>query len=330
MRALLWVVLGFGVLWGGYWWLGSTALERGAEAWFVNAQAQGLVAERDSMAVRGFPNRFDLTVNGLHLADPATGWGWDAPFAQLFAMTWKPWHLIAALPPSQVITTPLEKVTLTSTRMMGSLVLHPGTDLALNRMVVEGEGLVALSDLGWTVGVEKLVASTSEDPSRRFSHRVGLNVTRLTPDAAVSGLLPDLPGVVDLIQLDAYALLTAPLDRHAGKTLPQLTGIELDALEIRWGGLWLSAKGSVAVASEGFAEGRIDIRVENWRHLPPVLAALGLVKPEVAPTIERALEIMARGSLDPQVLDLPLIFKSGRMSLGLLPLGPAPKLAQRQ
>jgi hypothetical protein len=53
---------------------------------------------------------------------------------------------------------------------------------------------------------------------------------------------------------------------------------------------------------------------------------MGLVQPEVAPTVERMMETMAASSGDPQVLDLPLKFSSGRMSLGPLPLGPAPRM----
>ena len=106
MRALLWIVLAAAGVWSGYWWVGSGAIEREVTAWFKQQALAGMEAQNDSVIVRGFPNRFDLTVEGLSLADPATGLGWKAPFVQVFSMTWKPWHLIAAMSPGQQIVLP--------------------------------------------------------------------------------------------------------------------------------------------------------------------------------------------------------------------------------
>ncbi|MGL6208316.1 MAG: DUF2125 domain-containing protein, partial [Paracoccaceae bacterium] len=101
-------------------------------------------------------------------------------------------------------------------------------------------------------------------------------------------------------------------------------------ISLDWGPLQVTAAGSVAAASDGVAEGQLNIRIAEWRLLPEVLAQAGAVDPVLAPTLLRAFEIMAEGSADPKVLEVPLVFKSGRMSLGALPLGPAPLLVQRQ
>ena len=71
---------------------------------------------------------------------------------------------------------------------------------------------------------------------------------------------------------------------------------------------------------------RIDIRIVEWRELVPVLVAAGLVTTDAAPTVTRALDLLAQQGDDPDILNLPLAFQQGRMSLGPLPLGPAPYL----
>ncbi len=58
----------------------------------------------------------------------------------------------------------------------------------------------------------------------------------------------------------------------------------------------------------------------------PVLVAAGIVTAEVSPTVTRAMELLAQQGPDPEVLTVPLSFNSGLMSLGPLPLGPAPDL----
>jgi hypothetical protein len=94
--------------------------------------------------------------------------------------------------------------------------------------------------------------------------------------------------------------------------------------------LELSAQGNLAPDAQGLAEGTIDLRLKGWRSLPAVVVALGLVPPANAVTLQRGLEYLAKSGAqsggDPEVIALPLTFKSGKMSLGPLPLGPAPRL----
>uniref|UniRef100_UPI00286B8E0E DUF2125 domain-containing protein n=1 Tax=Tabrizicola sp. TaxID=2005166 RepID=UPI00286B8E0E len=125
MRKLLWVLITLSALWSGYWFVGSSAVRNGAEQWFADQAAQGMTAENTGLSVSGFPNRFDLTVEGIRFADPKTGIGWEAPFAQVFAMTWKPWHIIAALPPEQTIRLPDQDIGLTSTGLRASARARP-------------------------------------------------------------------------------------------------------------------------------------------------------------------------------------------------------------
>ena len=324
MRWLLAVVLALALVWGGYWFVGAQAIERRAEDFFA---AQGAVrAGRESLAVHGFPNRFDLTVTQPEFNDPVVGWRWTAPFAQVFAMTWKPWHLIGVMANIQEIDTPSQKIGVTSTDLRGSLVLHPGTDLGLDRLVVEATALQATSDLGWQISAAKLAFATGEDASRRNVHRIGLQVTGVDLGSAVASALPDLGGVITRVHLDAHLLLTGPIDRHLGEAGVALAGVEVNDFSLGWGALQITANGSLARASEGFAEGIIDLEIQQWRQIPAALAALGLVEPGVAQTYGKALELLAKSGDDPNVLKVPLKFKAGRISLGALPLGRAPRL----
>ena len=323
MRGLLGSVLALALIWGGYWFVGAIAIERGAEDFFA---AQGARAGRASLVVHGFPNRFDLTVTQPEVNDPVVGWRWTAPFAQIFAMTWKPWHLIGVMADSQEIDTGVQQIGVTSTDLRGSLVLHPGTDLALDRLVVEGTALQATSTLGWQIGAAKLAFATAEDATRRNAVRLGLQVEAVDLGPAVAAALPDLGGVVETVHLDAHLLLTGPIDRHLGEGAVEVAAVEVNDFALDWGALQITAKGSVARASEGFAEGVIDLEIHQWRQVPAVLAALGLVEPGVAQTYGKALELLAKSGEDPDVLKVPLKFKAGRMSLGALPIGRAPRL----
>lgn len=328
MRALLVVVLVVSCLWAGYWVVGSRAVERSIEAWFA-APHDGLTASRSDVSVSGFPNRFDITVTDPALSDPARGWGWRAPFAQVFTMTWKPWHLITALPQEQEIDTPFGPFRLASSQLEGSLVVIPGTALALDRTVVSGEGLSLVRSDGWELAATKATLATRLMPDDPAAHEIGLDAATLTPDAGFRIALAaqsDLPEQIDQLRLDAIARFTAPLDRFAAQNRPRLAGIRVKEGLLRWGDMVVSATGEVTPATDGRAQGRIDLRIENWRKLVPVLVAAGIVTAEVSPTVTRAMELLAEQGPDPDVLTVPLSFGSGLMSLGPLPLGPAPDL----
>jgi hypothetical protein len=326
MRAFMMVILALGVLWGGYWFVGSTALQKGAEAWFADQVAQGRIATNGGVEVQGFPNRFDLTVTDVHLADPVTGFGWDAPFAQVFSMTWKPWHMIAALPNTQTLTLPDQVIGMASSKLQGSLKLVPGASLALDTVVVDGVDLVATSSLGWVLKAARAELATRQDASVSNGHEVNLTVTKLVPDPALIAEVPDLPGVVEVAQVDLVAGFSAPIDRFAGDMQPQVVALTVKDGQVRWGDLVVVAKGTVVADSQGLAEGRVDIHIANWRKLIAPAVAMGLVKAEVAPTVEKMMGLMAQQSGDGTSLDLPLVMTAGRMSLGPIPLGPAPRM----
>lgn len=325
MKALLWAVLAATGLWTGYWWVGASSIESAVQSWFAENAS---LASTSGVEVHGIPNRFDLTVNDVVWSDTAQGITVKSPFAQVYAMTWKPWHVIAALPSGQEITLPDQKITVGSDSLRASLELHPSTALGLRETVVEAKALSLTSDLGWTVSVEDARFATLEDPTPANTHRLGVAIANITPAASVMQALAstDLPPKLAEIYLDAHATLSAPLDRFASETHPQLLALHLTEARMIWGALKFTASGALTARSDGIAEGEIALRAEGWRRLPPVLVALGLVKPDIAPTVERMLEVIAAQSPDLDVINITLSCQDGRMSLGPLPLGPAPRL----
>ena len=328
MRVLLGVVLALGVLWAGYWFVGSYAVQNAVVAGFAGTALQEVRATNGGVSVTGFPNRFDLTVTTPEVSDAAAGWSWQAPFAQVFAMTWKPWNVIAALPNDQIIVAAGQRIGLHSTALRASLLLQPSSSLALEEVVVEGEGLVATSDRGWKLGADKVVLASRADPTQLNAQELGLDVTGLQPDPALVAQLPELGPTLSTIHLDAVLSLTAPIDRNIGERQPQISGIEVRDFQMNWGALQVTAKGKVAPGADGLAEGSIDISIKGWRSLPRLIAAAGWIAPGAVVPLEKGLESLAKSGKDPQVLSLPLTFDKGRTNLGPLPLGPAPRFGQ--
>ena len=329
MRKLLFLLVLGTALWSGYWFVGSSALRQGAEDWFTTSAARGLVAERTDLRVAGFPNRFDVTVEGLHLADPASRTGWRAPFVQVFAMTWKPWHIIAALPPDQVLTLPDQEITVKSAGLLASLRARPNATLPLAMTVAEADNLNLQSNLGWTIGAGRSVLSLAAVAGTEADYILAMDIAGLTPDPDwLATALPqgDLPPALSVIKLRATLTLTAPLDRHLGEASPRLQAVNLTDTLVNWGDVLLAAQGRIVPDDQGRASGRVEMSLTNWRRILPLLVGTGAIQPQLAPTVETMLASLAQQTGDPEVLKLPLVLEDGWMSLGPVPLGPAPLL----
>lgn len=328
MRALILITLIAAGLWGGYWFAASTAVERGIEGWFADQVASGMVAERSGLRVAGFPNRVDVTVDGLRLANPETGTGWRAPQVQVFSMTWKPWHVIAAFQTGQMVDLPGQSVTVDGTDMAASLELYPGTKLALNRIRANGQAIKLTSSAGWSVSAAKIAAATEDDPSLANTHRIGLTVEEIAPDPAFVQALsdPGLPVVIPRLHLDAHVTLTAPIDRFAGENNPLVNGLDIADLSLDWGSLTVRGKGKLVSDADGLAEGEIALTITDWRRAMKVIVAMGALTQDQANVLSNGLQTLADAGADPNVLILPLRASNGRLSLGPLPLGAAPRI----
>lgn len=326
MRAVLWIIAACAVLWTGYWLVASRGLQNASEGWFAE-QVQNGTASYKAVSVGGFPGRFDLTVTEPRLVDPRSMSSWSAPEMLVTALAYNPWHLIGVFPNQQTIDLPDQSLTVTSAKLLGSLVVAPGTALTLERTRLAGDKIALSSTLGWQLAADALhFASMAENP-QGTQHEIGLELLKVSPDPVFRKAVQALPDQIDRIHLDANLTLSAPLDRQAGQTNPAITAIDIKDLSGNWGDLVLGGNGTLTADAMGRAEGRIDLRLANWRKAMPLLVAAGLVTPEVAPTWEKMLDYVARqNGDDPEVLNVPLVYSNGRGSLGPLPLGPAPRL----
>ncbi len=333
MRRMLIAVVVLAALWSGYWFGAARLLERGAEDWFKAQTATGALAGHGGLRVTGFPLRFALDVTRPYLADPVAATGWSAPEARITARAWMPWRVTLNLPEQQLVDLPGQEVTVSSSAISATVAVTPGTTLPLDWTAISGDGLSLLSSQGWSLGIARIVATTQRAATDPLTHEWQAEATSITPDEAFRQRLATqstLPELIDGLKIDAALSLTAPLDRNAATMQPRLTAFKLRDATLTWGDLVLSASGEVKPDPQGFAEGQIDLRLTGWRDLVPVLVAAQLVKPEVAPTVTRALEVMAKNGTA-EVLDMPLVLSEGWMRLGPIPLGPAPLLDdQRQ
>ncbi len=331
-RLLLFIVI-CALGWASYWWIGSTAATRGFTQWFEDRRADGWIAEAADITTQGFPSRFDTTLTQIALADPRTGLAYEAPFLQIFALSYRPQHLIAVWPKSQTLATPYGRGMVTTEDMRASLVLEPSDSLAINRANLAVQGLDVALDSGARFGAETLFAAIETIGEEDRTYHFGLDSEGLYAPAPKGVVLQSsdiLPDRFSHARADITVQFSAPWDRYAlEQARPQPERIDIKRAEARWGQLTLKLAGSLTVDGNGVPTGQIAIKAENWRDILKIGVASGLVPDKLATPLEQGLALLAGLTGNRNSLDLPLGFTNGFVTLGPIPLGPAPKLIVR-
>ncbi len=325
MRRLIVVILILFGLWAGYWFVGSTALDRGLSAWIEDRRSEGWVADYSDLAVRGFPNRFDTTFSDLELADPDTGLAWSLPFFQIFTLSYKPNHLIAVWPDAHQIATPRERLTITSENMQASLVVEPGTDLVLDRATLVANAVTTSSSLGWQAGAGTLQVASRQIAEADNTHDIAIEATAVTLAQPIKRQLDPLgalPSDIKTLRLLTKIGFDAPWDRFAiERARPQPTSIDIDDLTALWGDLELRAAGELALDTQGRATGDIAVKAVNWREMLDIAVASGALPDTMRPSIENGLSLLAGLSGRADTIDATLTLRNSAIFLGPIPIG---------
>lgn len=333
MRFVLGLVAILGLGWSGWWAFASMTTGRTIEGWLEERRAAGWVAEAADVRVSGFPGRLDTRMTQVQLADPATGVAAFLPWLEISSPAWAPTRLVMVWPPEQVLAVPEERLDIAAGDMRASLEVAPDGRFTLRRSSATVEGLAIRGESGWSAMLDRGIFATRASEGRTHHHDIIARMEGYTSPREIRRLLDPaglLPEAIERMEIDVTLGFDRPLDLSVIEVArPDLTAVELRDLHAVWGEMRLRAAGALQVALDGTPEGRITVQATNWREMVGVAVQAGWLPVDLAPSVERGLAFLSRATGDPNRLDAPLVFSGGRVSLGILPLGPAPRLLLR-
>ena len=327
MKRLAFVILAAALAWSGYWLWGKQSLMAGYQRWFAERRDDGWEAGYAEMKVRGFPNRHDTTWTDLRILDPESGLGWEAPFFQLFLLSYNRHHAIAAWPRHQVIVTPDGPLHVTSEQMQASLVTE-GEDHALTRGTLVADVLNITGTDGATTALAQLrLAGTRVDAA---SYDVALTAEGLAlPRGLNQATGGALPQTFSEARIAAQLGFDAPWTLTSAEARPQPTRIAVREAALEWGPMALRLTGDLEIDGEGHATGDVHVQAQNWQEMLAVARASGQVADVLADGVEATLTLMAGLSGGRRSLDLTLRLEEGAIWLGPVPVGEAPRFLLR-
>ncbi len=324
MRRLTFLVVFIAAIYSGYWFLGARAVKDAAADGIATAEQDGWQIDYADLRVVGFPSRFDTTVSEITVTPPDGLWSWQGPFLQVFALSYQPNNVIAAFPSTQSLRIGDETLQIMAEGLRASGGFRANTDLSFKAATIEAGATTVTSDLGWTAAMDRALLALRETADTPRNYDFYADADQITlPAGFVAGFDSEgaLTDQITRLSVDGRIQLDQPVDRHASEPLAE--AIELRSFTLDWGQVAVTAKGEVAIDPAGIPEGRITFKTAQWPVLIDLAVSAGLIQPGVAPTVINLAKAMVDGS---GMLELPISFQSGFMSLGPLPLGPAPRL----
>ncbi|WP_166417330.1 DUF2125 domain-containing protein [Cochlodiniinecator piscidefendens] len=309
MRVLMTLLIVFTVGWTGYWFVGSTAIERGFKQWFEDAASNGVVAEYSELRTQGIPNRFDTTIEDVRIANDQ--FEWRAPFFQIFALSYKPNHIIAVWPSTQSIIVDGTALAVNSEDMRASLILEPSTHLVIDRFQWAAEGLTIASLEQEPIQVQNAAVALRQTPGQANAYDLSVQL----PNLSLPESLPPLGNNVT-----ATLGLTAQFNSQIAlaNALPELTEVSINTARIQWGPASMTLTGMLTRDINGYGAGTLTAEIEQWRAAFAGLVHTGVVQPGW----EGAFAALENEN---DILELPLLFQNGRIAFGPFDLGSAPR-----
>ncbi|SDC97229.1 DUF2125 domain-containing protein [Ruegeria marina] len=333
MLNLVRVALLAAALWSGYWAVAGFGLRGSVTGWFSVQAERGWQAEYSDIRLSGFPFRHRITIDAPALADPSTGTAWRADRLALESPAIWPGRQTLHFPETaQRLSYYDHTLVIEAEAMRADLNLAPGNALTLQSM--------ALTSGEWSVsrGAEVLadadalsLSMVQQDAPEHY--RIHAEAPDFSPGKDMRRLLggsEQLPRSFDRLELDLNVAFDKPWDRSAlEQSRPQPRVIDLKLAEAVWGELRLFAAGKVTVDEYGVPTGEVALKAENWREMVNMAQQSGALPARAAEPLTRVLNMLAGLGGNPEALDLELGFRGGYVTLGPIPLGPAPRLFLR-
>lgn len=315
----------------------GVGLQRGTQAALAQSGSRAAAVE-----VAGLPARFALRLEAPELRAPGGRIAWSGAELTARAAVLSPLDWRADLPPEQVLTLDGRAYTIRAEAMQlgaafgarESLPLTKGTASAARLSLAPAAALPAVLTARDLQADLIALAPTAEAPAPP-----GGALYRLSIRAAALGLPPEItarlaqggrtpPAEVENLSIEADFGLARPLDRHARAGMLYPTTIDIAQAQLDWGGRRIEVTGPLGFDAAGRPEGRLMLRLPEWRGWLDLAREAGLVPANRAPMVAAIAGQLAAQSPD-GVLALPLTLAGGQMALGPVPLGPIPAVLNR-
>lgn len=318
---------------GGWWWIATNSLQNSISEWIDARRSEGWQADVGEMSRGGFPLRIKSTLTETALADPETATALQIPQLTLSTPIYWPGHVSVTLPAEPIVlSAPQGTLTISSDGTDAALRLHPGTALQLETLSAASRNLSLDLIEGRLLSVQTLQADVQQGLTPE-TYDIDLLATGFAPGSVIRQSLR-IPAAwsetFETLVADMTVTFDHPWDRNALETKrPQPRAIKVDQIAAVWADLSITFGADLQIAPNGTASGKAKLQALNWQRMLDLASAGGVLSPQARPQAESFLTLLSGLSGDSETLNVEITIDNGKMRMGFIPLGNAPRIILR-
>lgn len=323
-RLTVWAVL-LAAIFTGYWFVATNVMQTKLQDAFADARADGWQVDTADQNMTGFPGTFALQLSAPSVAPPTGEWAWTGAAMDLSTPSINPTRPTVVFPSSQTLRIGEQ------TLQIDVLDMRAGAAAKLNAALHFDDGFASLndagivSDAGWQAQISAIEALMVLVEDSNTAYEVNVTVTDVAlPADIMDQMIPagTLDPVVSRLGIDAVVTFDRGLERMAlSGVAPDVSRVDLTAFDLIWGDVTVKASGALDIDDAGVPTGEVTLESAQWQAMIEIMVAAGVFDAGIVPTLTTMARTMAGTD---GVLALPITFSDGSMSMGFLPLGPAP------
>ncbi|MCK4712061.1 MAG: DUF2125 domain-containing protein, partial [Marinosulfonomonas sp.] len=275
MRKLIWLAIVFSCLWAGYWFVVAAVLQGGLEKYLPQQHGRNdpIQITYSDLSVRGFPKRFDIHATDITLTGSEKAARWKAPFFRISALSYKPYHITAALPPTQTLRWQGEELQITSDEIEGRVEFLPASffdkALEIERSSFMIRNVAVASSLGWETALNEGSITIARTDATQMHYDLKVTIRAITLPDQMRRLFDPAhlqSGALDSFSLDSTLVFTNPLSLLATcKNTPDLSEITVKGMAFIWGDVQFLANGRLQIDGNGTPNGTLSLTAHNWQ-----------------------------------------------------------------
>ena len=323
MRILLWTISFIILSWSAYWVIGAKSIKSELSESIQKFNSGDWSIEYSDAIVRGFPYRFDVTINNLRIKNKKDYLTWTLPYFQILSLSYSPKNLILVWPKEQELKTKTKTINLTSNKMLASIERTNIRSYDISKFILEVEGAIVKSSQDLVIRSKSLILAIDKLKVETAAYKFGLRSTELSiqpSDHRFYGLV----GLFNTNSLNLNINADVYLDTLMGVTkkqdYPKITKLNLKEISINSKDFILTAMGNLETDIQGSPEGDIQLKISDWKQLLSNIKKTGINK-----KIIESLRVFSILSGNQNNLTLELTLKERKLLLGPLLLGSIPK-----
>lgn len=323
MRILLWTISFVILSWSAYWVIGAKSIKSELSESIQKFNSGDWSIEYSDAIVRGFPYRFDVTINNLTVKNKKNYLTWTLPYFQILSLSYSPKNLILVWPKEQELKTKTKTINLTSNKMLASIERTNIRSYDISKFILEVEGAIVKSSQDLVIQSKSLILAIDKLKVETAAYKFGLSSTELSvqpSDHRFYGLVGLFNTNSLNLNINADVYLDTLLRVTKKQDYPKITKLNLKEISINSKDFILTAMGNLETDIQGSPKGDIQLKISDWKQLLSNIKKTGINK-----KIIESLRIFSILSGNQNNLTLDLTLKERKLLLGPLLLGSIPK-----